>query len=680
MRHPIRSNPGFLSIVALGALCGLVQASAVRAEPGRAVQQKALLIAVQKYDDPRLNLTVTLQDSNALKKTLTERAGIPLGNLTLMNDEAPAEFRPTLANVRRELKDFLRDAEPTDRLLIFFSGHGFIQQGQTFLVLTDFDVKNPEKTGLPASEVRDGLTGCQASVKFLVLDCCQAGGEKAIPDPSVVDTQVLAKGLELQRVPGCVVLASCQADEKSYEWPERHQSVFSYWFCRALEGGADKDANGNISADEVYEYAYERVTKTVSQMLGGRTQTPVRQVGVGVVGVTDVLSLLPESPESLCARLAAHLDLEIRLRKLKKVGVLEFLEPYGQVEGLARSSLPAYCSERLRQDLSRLAVGGYTVLDGPQFRKLVRGMPIADVGDPRAMQRLARQGGDVDAVISGTLRRRGQTMALACEMIATRSGDTLASPSGKLPLSETLLADDGFSFDNRQRAEGTQFDARVVDFVLDQTRKKNPLLRPDFPFHVEVFSIQPAPGETITSKTRRVPKPFLSPHPGADPNELMVEARQGEIFEIRIRNDSERRVGVALLIDGISTIDQRRERVESARLWVIGPKQTNAIDGWHVTAKPEVPLAAGEEAMISKQFVFTDVARSVAGRRQFGDAIGTITAAFYDEEAPVVGRGIAVGEGEEKRVVARQVDFTRGRLLGAINLKYVEADTPRLAR
>jgi hypothetical protein len=669
-------------LVAFGALWGIGSAPPVaRAEPARPARQKALLIAVQKHDDPRLNLSVTLQDSHALAKTLMERAGIPRGNLLLMNDEAPPEFRPTLVNLRRELRDFFEGAGPDDRLMIYFSGHGVIQDGQTFLVPADIDLKDIARTALPGAEVREALAQCPAKVKFLILDCCQAGGEKALPDPSVIVPQVIAKGLELQRVSGCVVLASCQAQEKSYEWPERHQSVFTYWFCRALEGGADKDGDGRISADEVYEYTFDRVSKTVAQMLGEPSQTPVRQIGVGVVGPTVVLELLPESPESLCARLAAHLDLEIRLRKLKKVGVLEFLEPYGQVEGLAQSSLPAYCAERVSAELTRLAGTSYGVLEGPQFRQLVRGMSIADVGDPNALQRLAQQGGQLDAVISGTLRRRGPAMALTCEMIATSTGDTLASPSGKLPLSESLIADDGFSFDNRSRADGLPFEARVVETVLDQARRPNPLLKSDFPFRVEVVSLQPAPGETIGPTTRRVRKEFVPAkasraRSGLDPNELLIAARTGENFEVLVTNRSDKRVGLALIIDGINTLGQRRQRVENARLWVIDPGKTNVINGWHVPAG-EKSSSGGIEHLISKQFVFTDLAHSVAGRQQFGDALGTITAAFF-EEKPRATRGVGgVGEGQETLVDLKQVKFLPGRLLGAITIKYVDEDALR---
>jgi hypothetical protein len=258
-------------------------------------------------------------------------------------------------------------------------------------------------------------------------------------------------------------------------------------------------------------------------------------------------------------------------------------------------------------------------------------------------------------------------------MIATTTGDTLANPSGKLPLSETLLADDGFSFDNRGRPEGTPFEAQVVDKVLDQTRKDNPLRLRDFPFRVELYTVLPAPGEAVGPRTRRVPEqplPAVPGQPGLDPNALTVAARKGEIFEVRVTNGPDRRVGCAVLIDGLNTLGQRRERIENARLWVISPHMTNAIDGWHVDADVA-------STMTSKQFVFTDIADSVAGRQQFGDAIGTITVAFFDEKLRGKPRGLGVGEGAQKRVTVQQADFVPGRLLGAINLKYVEADAPQ---
>jgi hypothetical protein len=281
-------------------------------------------------------------------------------------------------------------------------------------------------------------------------------------------------------------------------------------------------------------------------------------------------------------------------------------------------------------------------------------------------------------VISGTLKRRGSAMALTCEMIATSTGDTLASPSGKVPLSESLIADDGFSFDNRARADGTPFEARVVEPVLDQAGRPNPLLKSDFPFRVEIYSVRPAAGETIGPKTRRVKKEFVPAkagraQAGAVSNELLISAQSGEIYEVFVTNRTDKRVGLALMIDGINTLGQRRERVENARLWAIEPGKTQFIDGWHVTAGAQ-SSGAGTEDLNRKRFVFTELAQSVAGRQQFGDALGTITAAFVEDRAT---RGLGTGEGEENLVHRKQVEILPGRLLGAVTIKYVDEDALR---
>ena len=653
-------------VALIGSGWGLWPGLARADDPAR--HQKALIIAVQTHQDPRLNLNFALQDSNALKKTLLDRAGVPPVNITVMNDESSDDLRPTLVNMRNELTRFLSDAKPDDRLILFFSGHGFIQDGQTYLVPSDFKRNAPKQTGLPAAEFREALSRCAAGVKFLILDCCQAGGEKGLDDTGP-PSEAVAKGLDLEKVSGCIVLASCQAREKSYEWPEHQCSVFTYWLCRGLEGGADEDADGRLTADEVYKYSYDRVVKTVSQALGGgRTQTPVRNIGLNVAGPQEVLSLRPESPESLCTRLAAHLDLEARLRKLKKIGVLEFLEPYGKVEGLARSNLPAFCSERVRAELARLAGKSYVVLDSEQLRQATQGMKVADLGDPEAMRGLSAQGTGLDSVVSGVLRRRGRTLNLQCDLVSTVDGESLVRPGGVLPITESILGDDGHSFDNRNRPNGAAGSEKVVNNVIFESRKPNPLLEKTFPYSVEVHTVQAVPGQTITATTPRVLKPFgqLSTSDAmSGKGELIVGARAGEVFEVWIKNKSEKPVGLVLLLDGYNSREHKIERIEDAQFWVIQPGAQNAIGDWYYAE------AGGGSGMLrnrTSKFVFAEVADSALGRQRFGEAIGTITAAFFEVKQS---RGLKVGQGQGGESTLKLANYERGRLLGVTTIRYV---------
>src|SRR5262249_758041 len=152
------------------------------------------------------------------------------------------------------------------------------------------------------------------------------------------------------------------------EWSRRDQGVFTYWLCRALEGGAARDGKGELTFEDVYDYVYKRVTATAKQVFG-KEQTPVRWVGTDVPGTPVVLRLRPERPETLCRRLAEHMDLDVRARQLKKVGVLEFLVPTGPVLGLARAHLPSACASQVRTALAQLAGKDYVVLEENAFRK-----------------------------------------------------------------------------------------------------------------------------------------------------------------------------------------------------------------------------------------------------------------------------------------------------------------------
>lgn len=646
-------------------------------EPAKA-QQWAVLIGVQRYDDSRLNLDFTGNDAAAVKKVLCQRAAMPEDHVLTMTEESDASRRPTLANIRKELPKLLGQAAPDDRVIIFFSGHGYPVDGETYLLPSDFRLDAAKTTGLPARELREALTGCRAKSKFLVLDCCHAGGAKNA-EQTGLDAETVAKAILPKPVEGCLVLASCRASERSREWSQRKQGVFTYWLCRALEGGADKNGDGQVTADEVYQYTYERVSNTVAQVFHDRQNPAIYPVESGF---PTVLSLRPEPPESLCRRLAEHLDLEIRRSKLKRIGVLEFLQPIGWTEALAAANLPAYCAAQIREQLGKLSDGDYEVLSEAATKDATKGVRIESLGDPQRMQPLRRDQ-HIDALVTGVLRRRGRNMNVQCDLVSTADGNSMVTPSGVLPLSEDLIGDTGASFTNANRPNGGPYDAQVVNHV--QSAQDHPLLLTGddaFPFRIELWSIDAKPGEEVTADTPRTRKDFVllrSQSKGAEVEgkskrtELIVAAKEGELFEIRIETRSRNRAAMSLLVDGLNTLGQKRERLGSAWSWVLEPSsepgqpRKYTIDGWHLP-KAESAEAGQAADFTVKRFQFVDIAQSVAGRHNFNDSIGLITAAFYAEK----GRALGVGEGPEEQRNLKCAGFQPGRLLGVINIRYVD--------
>lgn len=101
-----------------------------------------------------------------------------------------------------------------------------------------------------------------------------------------------------------------------------------------------------------------------------------------------------------------------------------------------------------------------------------------------------------------------------------------------------------------------------------------------------------------------------------------VEAARGAEYELRIRNPLPVRVGVALSVDGLNTIDARRTSSWDASKWVIEPYGTLRVGGWQMSSER------------ARRFYFTDERDSYAARLGRAADVGVITAVFYREAGP----------------------------------------------
>lgn len=63
-----------------------------------------------------------------------------------------------------------------------------------------------------------------------------------------------------------------------------------------------------------------------------------------------------------------------------------------------------------------------------------------------------------------------------------------------------------------------------------------------------------------------------------------VEALPGREYSIRLRNLTAERLGVALSVDGLNSIDARATGARDARKWILGPWQSITISGWQTSS------------------------------------------------------------------------------------------------
>lgn len=99
-----------------------------------------------------------------------------------------------------------------------------------------------------------------------------------------------------------------------------------------------------------------------------------------------------------------------------------------------------------------------------------------------------------------------------------------------------------------------------------------------------------------------------------------LEAMPGAQFSIRVRNRSDRRIGLVIAVDGRNIISgERSDLGREERMYVLGPYEQAAYRGWR-TRRHQV-----------NRFYFTDAPDSYAGRWGDYSAMGAIAVAAYPE-------------------------------------------------
>ncbi len=232
----------------------------------------ALLIGVDR-NEALGELEVCAADARALKAVLGQ---IGYRNINILTDDSEDLTRwPTSGNIRRAVQRISEVADEDDTILLFFSGHGIMRDGEGHIVPVDGDRRN----AIALSWVKGQLAYSKARHKMLILDACHAGAAKGV--------EGIVPGHEVET--GISMLLSSGEDQVSWPDDERGHSVFSWYLLEGLTGAA-ADEDGTVSFESLSEYVRDRVR---AWSFSEQKELQVPQVrGIGLGGVT--LARLPE--------------------------------------------------------------------------------------------------------------------------------------------------------------------------------------------------------------------------------------------------------------------------------------------------------------------------------------------------------------------------------------------------
>ena len=215
----------------------------------------ALVVGIARYQKlpEKMQLQFSERDADAIYSILISPEG---GNFRAENVRKLTGPKATLANVRRELEEWLPSvAKDEDRVLIYFAGHGFVYKGSAYLAPYDIDLERIGQTGYPMDALGAVFGGkIKARYKILLTDSCHSGA--ITPE----DTQHINQRLsDLEK--SVFSLTASRDRERSFESPDwgGGHGIFTYYVVKGMEGSADENGDGIVTADELAEYVRTNV-------------------------------------------------------------------------------------------------------------------------------------------------------------------------------------------------------------------------------------------------------------------------------------------------------------------------------------------------------------------------------------------------------------------------------------
>ncbi|MCG5220851.1 caspase, EACC1-associated type [Streptosporangium sp. KLBMP 9127] len=222
-------------------------------------KRKALIVANDEYEDPSLGLLRSpVEDARAL--------GVVLGDPRIGAFEVAVVRNEPAHLVHARIEDFFLDARPEDLLVLHFSCHGLkSDSGELFFAARNTRPRRLGSTAVAADFVRRCMRASRSRSLVLFLDCCYGG---AFAEGAAVRASGEVNVLDSfgQGGRGQAVITASTSMEYAFEGDrlsggcDPQPSVFTRALVEGLTtGDADRDEDGQVSLDELYEYVFDRV-------------------------------------------------------------------------------------------------------------------------------------------------------------------------------------------------------------------------------------------------------------------------------------------------------------------------------------------------------------------------------------------------------------------------------------
>jgi hypothetical protein len=237
----------------------------------------AVIIGNRDYhskDVPRVDFAIS--DAKVVKQYVLKTLGYRPGNIIYLENATQAQFTATFgieSDHRAKLFGWVKSGKSD--VFIYYSGHGAPDVGTKtgYFVPVDCDPSSVRFNGYSLRLFYDNLAKLPARFITVALDTCFSGGSDKgllLKNASPVFVQV---DNPLVTSSNACIFVSSTGDQISSWYPAKKHGLYTYFFLKGLQGEADSDKDGKLTAAELHGYLADEVSYT-ARRLNMREQHP----------------------------------------------------------------------------------------------------------------------------------------------------------------------------------------------------------------------------------------------------------------------------------------------------------------------------------------------------------------------------------------------------------------------
>jgi formylglycine-generating enzyme required for sulfatase activity/uncharacterized caspase-like protein len=223
----------------------------------------ALLIGVSEYEEGLDLLPAAARDIEALREVLINPniGDFAEADVTVLSN-------PQRQTMEDEIYTLFANRQKDDLVLLYFSGHGVVDENNRFYFATRQTRKDQGKlrptTALVASTVQGYMQESKSQRQVVILDSCFSGafakGVQAKDSGSVNLEQFLGGR-------GRAILTASTSTQYALTQDGFELSIYTHFLVEGLRtGGADKDRVGWITVEDLHGYASAKVREAAPAM------------------------------------------------------------------------------------------------------------------------------------------------------------------------------------------------------------------------------------------------------------------------------------------------------------------------------------------------------------------------------------------------------------------------------